>query len=522
MWDIRDPRRPALSLSAIAEASQVRWNRICPYLLATAHDGDIKLWDQRKGTAPIQYIAAHLSKIHGLDWNPNSETQLATSSQDNTVKFFDTSNPKRAEYVITTNAPVWRARFTPFGNGLVTVVIPQLRRGENNLLLWNIANRATPVHTFVGHKDVILEFDWRKQRMGDTDFQLVTWSKDYHLLVWRIEPFLQKLCGHEPEDVREENETETVDNVPRKTSKKFTSKTNLLQQEFSLLNVQIPNLEVIKMDAELRMCTVRAWTNNSLLHLQVNFPNAYPHGVPPTFQLLPDSTVEESTVAQVFQTLSHVAQQRVLKNRTCLESCLRTLVATLEQLNTATDNSRSYENSYIESNNFNFSSFSDLYIPFPRLSGAKFCSVSHLVVFGRPTQSRRISGKLEASTPRDFRSLESIYGSKKPSDYMTVSKYYLQKSRNKHSLVNKHSHSVVHIYNTSKLFLINRKLAEEYILDGDVGTICKYNAGAAALEGRWDLVQAWTLAELVSGPQQADEDNTWSSHPFGNRLMQSL
>lgn len=111
IWDLRDSRRPMISLSAVAEASQVRWNRVSSHLLATAHDGDIKLWDQRKGTAPIQYVAAHLAKIHGLDWNPHSETQLATSSQDNTVKFFDTNNPKRPEYVITTNAPVWRARY---------------------------------------------------------------------------------------------------------------------------------------------------------------------------------------------------------------------------------------------------------------------------------------------------------------------------------------------------------------------------------------------------------------------------
>lgn len=109
------------------------------------------------------YITAHLNKIYGLDWHPTIETQLATSSQDNTVKFFDTNNPRRPEYMLTTSAPVWRARYTPFGNGLVTVVVPQLRRGENSLLLWNTANPATPVHTFVGHKDVVLEFGWRKQ-----------------------------------------------------------------------------------------------------------------------------------------------------------------------------------------------------------------------------------------------------------------------------------------------------------------------------------------------------------------------
>ena len=40
----------------------------------------------QKANQPAIYIAGHLSKIHGLDWNPSSEIQLATSSQDCTVK----------------------------------------------------------------------------------------------------------------------------------------------------------------------------------------------------------------------------------------------------------------------------------------------------------------------------------------------------------------------------------------------------------------------------------------------------
>lgn len=63
IWDIRDQRKPCLSLSAVAGASQVRWNTLFPSMLATAHDGDLKIWDQRKGNSPVQYIAAHLTKV---------------------------------------------------------------------------------------------------------------------------------------------------------------------------------------------------------------------------------------------------------------------------------------------------------------------------------------------------------------------------------------------------------------------------------------------------------------------------
>lgn len=107
------------------------------------------------------------------------------------------TNPKCAESVIQTASPIWRARYTPFGEGLVTVVISPSQRGENGLLLWNLSNQSIPVHTFVGHTDVVLEFEWRKNRTELSDYQLITWAKDQSLRIWRIEPFLQKLCGYD-------------------------------------------------------------------------------------------------------------------------------------------------------------------------------------------------------------------------------------------------------------------------------------------------------------------------------------
>lgn len=43
------------------------------------------------------------------------------------------------------------------------VVIPPMRRRDNSLLLWNLTNLNSPVHSFVGHADIVLEFDWGKR-----------------------------------------------------------------------------------------------------------------------------------------------------------------------------------------------------------------------------------------------------------------------------------------------------------------------------------------------------------------------
>ena len=65
----------------------------------------------------------------------------------------------------------------PFSNGLVTVMVPQLRR-ENSLLLWSTLDLNSPVHAFVGHDDVVLEFRWRPQKEGDTLFSLTPTEND--------------------------------------------------------------------------------------------------------------------------------------------------------------------------------------------------------------------------------------------------------------------------------------------------------------------------------------------------------
>ncbi|XP_021927704.1 GATOR complex protein WDR59-like isoform X3 [Zootermopsis nevadensis] len=626
VWDIRDQRRPSLSLSAVAGATQVRWNRLSRYLLATAHDGDIKLWDQRKGTAPVQYIAAHLSKIHGLDWSPTHENQLATSSQDCTVKFFDITNPRRAESILTTSSPVWRARYTPFGEGLITVVVPQLRRGENSLLLWNIANQTAPVHTFVGHTDVVLEFEWRKRKEDTSDYELITWSKDQTLRIWRIEPFLQKLCGHERDasrsmDIQEtedatavrttivveqalthplqdlslENESGMSDmsnslildegtdvslgNPPDREVNPSPTQPKTLQQEFSLINVNMPNVQMdVQMDAVRRSCTVTATRNAHVVILQVSFPPSYPYSAAPTFQFAQGTSVDNNTMAKLLKVLKQTAQQRVRKNKSCLEPCLRQLVSTLDQiaLSDELDNKpflrlhHSQPSSYLESSNI-YGSFQDAYIPFPRTSGAKFCSVGILVCFGRPPFARRLSTRLESPTPRSLSALGgnlnsfNLGGSSSASTSqysliyppvtqsptgdpnVSITSFYFQdrkqpprtRSRGVHgnsrgpqnaskTPSKKGSRAIVTIYDASSLFLIHRELGEKYVFDcHDLPGMCHRNSAIAALVGRRDLVQAWTLAALAATPStkpipDQDDDIPWPHHPFGKAMVESL
>uniref|UniRef100_A0A1B6EDS3 RWD domain-containing protein n=1 Tax=Clastoptera arizonana TaxID=38151 RepID=A0A1B6EDS3_9HEMI len=567
IWDLRDTTKPAISFSSVVGASQVCWNRLSPYLLATAHNGDIRLWDQRKGSAPVQYITAHLANIHGLDWSINNENQLVTSSQDGTVKFFDTTNPRRAENIISAPAPVWRARYTPFGDGLVMVLVPPMKRGENSLLLWNLANTSAPVHTFVGHTDVILEFEWRKHKEETSDFQLITWSKDQTLRIWQIDPFLQKLCGHDPEgeisstteclnntaieEVENEiilgndsttlseeslSETETTLSSP---SQRQAIQPKTLQQEFSLINMNIRSITFDKMDIVKRSCTVKAAVNGNIVVLNINFPPSYPYGASPTFQFVQGTSVDNAAKTKLTKVIKHTAQQRVHKNRSCLEPCLRQLVVTLEQLATNEEDKAQQHHHQVSpvsllDRSTLYTSFQDAFIPFPRTSGAKFCNVGMLVCFCRSTSFRRLPTRPEAHTPRSLSALATY-----PDPALTISSYYFHdrtnvvqsRSRNVGRGLARspgRSKGIVVVYDASSLFLLSRELAEKYVFDWrDVPGMCHHNSAVAASIGRKDLVQAWTLAALAATPStqsisDLDEEFPWGIHPFAKDLIQSL
>lgn len=59
-----------------------------------------------------KWMSFRCDSIHGINWSHKQETHLTTASQDGTVKYFDINNPRRAEKIITTSSPVWRARYT--------------------------------------------------------------------------------------------------------------------------------------------------------------------------------------------------------------------------------------------------------------------------------------------------------------------------------------------------------------------------------------------------------------------------
>ncbi|KUI62618.1 hypothetical protein VP1G_09746 [Cytospora mali] len=207
-WDLRRPRQPALTFCDwFAGATQVKYSRQDPFIIASSHDRWLHIWDERKSSEPLRSISAHTSKIYGIDWNRFIATSIVTCSLDKSIKFWDYSKSDDVpERVIRTDFPVWRARHTPFGTGLLAM--PQNEPG--NLYLFNRRLQSDtpkdgvvePVATFQGHGDhKVKEFLWRSRGTIDDgidnrEFQLVSWGEDNKLRLTRPEPSVLESVGY--------------------------------------------------------------------------------------------------------------------------------------------------------------------------------------------------------------------------------------------------------------------------------------------------------------------------------------
>ncbi|KIV77126.1 hypothetical protein PV11_08951 [Exophiala sideris] len=207
-WDLRAPARPVHSFSDwFAGATQVKWNRQDEHIIASSHDKFLHVWDVRKGAYPMRTIQAHGTKIYGIDWNRFQQNKIVTCSLDRTIKFWDLDiQDDMPERIIETPFPVWRARHTPFGWGLL--VMPQ--RGNSDLHMYdrraiNGVLESGPVRevaTFPGHEGQVKEFLWRSRGsiengVDNRDFQLVTWGTDRELKLHALEPDTYTDIGYE-------------------------------------------------------------------------------------------------------------------------------------------------------------------------------------------------------------------------------------------------------------------------------------------------------------------------------------
>ncbi|ODN00881.1 WD repeat-containing protein 59 [Orchesella cincta] len=580
IWDLRSPRiinteKPQFSLSALDGASQVKWNKVEQDILASCDGGHVKIWDLRKPSSPTEYIAAHASKINGLEWA--SKDTIITAAQDCTVKFsrLAANNPNKTRGpVLSLTAPVWRARPAPFGRGIVTQCVPILRRDSGLLSLWDWRRFTSPVYTFQAHD--IVEFAWKKNE----SFELLTWSRDQTLRMWTLPYEIVELCGggdgSRPQcllnatgddsaletgvEMLDDDDDESPSGSPKperpptslsrhafgkkerssseRRSRKSSSPTPLtrrdevLMNEYDLISPDIP--ETITFDqVELERGLLRfSWVgkletkgrSGVIAGVLVSFPLGYPAAAP-TF--LVTNASNEVDKNQILKSLRNVAQQNAKKNETCLLACINMFVSIMQSIKTLDAESAS-----------EFPTIGVSNVPFPRTSGARFCSVGMLVCFGRPSYLRRIKSNTDSGTPRSLSAL---------GPFLSQLAHENEDGRSRRSRrLEKKKANIVTVFDVTPMLPFNRGLGEDYyhIVSNPFARkkACCENANSAKNGKKSSVAHTWQAASIVAdfsnestlnpGMQHVhdmqmadvddDEANWISYHPLGSDLIHSM
>ncbi|UXI19172.1 Zinc finger protein [Sarcoptes scabiei] len=605
IWDIRETRKPAYLMHSISGATQIKWSKINENILATSHEGDVRIWDKRKSNMPLYYVSTHLAKINGIDWSPFDENKFLTCSQDGYIKLWDlmTCKKGKSEYHMTTGLHICKARYTPFGKGLLTALVPQMRRtGENNSLwMWKIDSLDQPVHSFAGHLDIVLDFGWNI--VGPNEFELITWARDNTFRLWKIDAkeFVKNFLDDDAaenlpqqqqpqfelnEDLSSDPESQSAKHSnldlskssylsssmsekldPKKDSDNFDDKSDLasssdkvifsLKQEFSLFNANIPNVIIEELNAIKRTC-IASIKSSIICRLKIYFPNNYPNALP-QFSFLNDANstitngkhLDESMKKEILKVLQVTANLQVQRNRNCLEKCLRQFVQTVEKLTSLNLNVNPVKPQptvFDILTSHKYGSYLDASVPFPRTSGARFCSSEILVCFGRPPHLEQINVPTEY-TPRSLSALSAYltthvraYNSNQKDNIPSISSFYIDSSKKRRSF---RAHQIqdekkqkapnlcgpVMVFSVTKLLPISRQLAELYLLPSknDIIALCEMNAKLASTFGRRDLSQTWYLVRFSldiylknRGLESQDLNVIWSRHPFGGRMIRSM
>ncbi|XP_012868143.1 PREDICTED: WD repeat-containing protein 59 [Dipodomys ordii] len=438
--------------------------------------------------------------------------------------------------------------------------------------------------------------------VGSKDYQLVTWSRDQTLRMWRVDYQMQRLCANdildgvdefiesisllpEPEKTLHTQDTDHQQNSSHGEEEAFKEDPpssllderksdqlglpQTLQQEFSLINVQIRNVNV-EMDAADRSCTVSVHCSNHRVKMLVKFPAQYPNNAAPSFQFINPTTITSTMKAKLLKILKDTSLQKVKRNQSCLEPCLRQLVSCLESFVNQEDSASS--NPFALPNSVTpplptfarvttaYGSYQDANIPFPRTSGARFCGAGYLVYFTRPMTMHRAVSPTEP-TPRSLSALSAYHtgliapmkirteapgnlrlysGSptRSEKEQVSISSFYYKERKSRRWKSKREGSDSgnrpikaagkVIIQDVSCLLPVHKSLGELYILNvNDIQETCQKNATSAMLVGRKDLVQVWSLAtvatDLCLGPKSdPDLETPWARHPFGRQLLESL
>lgn len=528
VWDVRSPKTASTSFCAwTAGATQVVWSRHREFSLASAHEGEVRVWDTRKGSTPVMVIHAHHQAILALDWSPNKESELLSGSLDHSVKLWDISQPNEPLKDIQRSGPIRKAQFIPDSNNIV--LSESGPESIYDLQLWDTEEpEPRLVHSYRGHGAEVVDFCYLHP--AGRRAQLVSWSKDLTLRKW---PLLSQSSRR---------------GAPRLAGRKSPEyhpkrEPNAARWEVEEILSQYHFVVLLSENVNHREWALRVDTGfEDSVTMRVRYP---PSGLHPEITLQPPGTPLDAVVQEAVE--CHEGPGGVLS------TCFRAIHEANFSVGPSTDQGMT---SFEETDFAPFNGMSGLsvasdesleaaflptgcVIPCPRTSAATFSSTGELVRFYN--FPRRSGTDEHASTmPRTYEHLKTwvqeryqspMFGPDYALDVITRSLFFPQEHEEApFELGGASSHvlnTTVTMVNPEPGLLLNRRLAETCVLPGALSPedVCLCNQKQASTVARPDLVQLWKALGLIIQQVQAQPktaaqcSSPWALHPFGTSLV---
>eukprot|EP00939_MAST-03C_sp_MAST-3C-sp1_P001307 g1307.t1 len=237
LWDLRAAQRPSQVVATTSShPSKIAWHPCRGHMLATANGSNVHIWDKRVISTEVALDRSHLRSrrsnfrsisefraerqlpVEGVVWLGQSREEISLltfGKGSKCVKLWGRKESGGCDhrlhrvFALGKNPLQQILKCPTMGDHFG--ILSTAQRGDFNVRLWRHTtlrsdmlrdppslsssdSRTTAVaamsagsfvlaHSFVGHEDIVTSYAWRSR---GNRHQIVSWSKDQHLRLWRV------------------------------------------------------------------------------------------------------------------------------------------------------------------------------------------------------------------------------------------------------------------------------------------------------------------------------------------------
>ncbi len=153
-----------------ASVNQICWSPNKSKLATASNDNTAKIWDTRTGVL-LHSLNQHSNKVNSVIWNPDGN-KVATASDDNTAIIWDANSGDILHILKGHTNKIVSLDWSPDGKNIVTAST------DNTAKIWD-SNTGELIHTLIGHSNIINCVDW-----NPISNKIATASLDHTAIVW--------------------------------------------------------------------------------------------------------------------------------------------------------------------------------------------------------------------------------------------------------------------------------------------------------------------------------------------------